>query len=133
VPLNAWFRFRRAVEDTPSILLLVEQESNAKTCASLVLRLRAEQPQWLATHEATEGKPQGPVRQRRMGTLSYSESWSCLLGGFAVRAERLRARVQPAQEITFAGAPPRTASGADGLGIFQTRTEWSYFNQPKTK
>ena len=42
VALNTWFRFRRAVEDTPSILLLVEQESNAKTCASLVLRLEAE-------------------------------------------------------------------------------------------
>jgi hypothetical protein len=42
VPLNAWFRFRRAVEDTPAILLLLEQESNAKTCASLVLRLDAE-------------------------------------------------------------------------------------------
>jgi len=25
VPLNAWFRFRRAVEDTPTILLLLEQ------------------------------------------------------------------------------------------------------------
>src|ERR1700723_1847920 len=25
VPLNAWFRFRRAVEDTPTILMLIEQ------------------------------------------------------------------------------------------------------------
>ncbi len=39
VPLNAWFRFRRAVEDTPTILMLLEQEPNAKTCASLVLRV----------------------------------------------------------------------------------------------
>ena len=39
VPLNAWFRFRRAVEDTPTILMLLEQEANAKTCASLVLRV----------------------------------------------------------------------------------------------
>ncbi len=39
VPLNAWFRFRRTVEDTPTILLLMAQESNAKTCASLVLGL----------------------------------------------------------------------------------------------
>ena len=38
VPLNAWFRFRRAVEDTSTVLLVLEQESNAKTCASLVLR-----------------------------------------------------------------------------------------------
>ena len=39
VPLNVWFRFRRAVEDSPTVLMLLEQESNAKTCASLVLRL----------------------------------------------------------------------------------------------
>src|SRR5271168_4029464 len=30
VPLDAWFRFRRAVEDTPTVLVLLEQESNAK-------------------------------------------------------------------------------------------------------
>src|SRR5260370_27951319 len=46
VPLNAWFRFRRAVEDTPTILLLLEQEPNAKTCASLVVRLEAGEAQW---------------------------------------------------------------------------------------
>src|SRR5438270_1135909 len=46
VPLNAWFRFRRAVEDTPTILLLLEQEPNAKTCASLVLRLEAGDARW---------------------------------------------------------------------------------------
>src|SRR5580658_4364277 len=39
IPLNVWFRLRRAVESTPTILLVLAQESNAKTCASLVLRL----------------------------------------------------------------------------------------------
>lgn len=46
VPLNVWFRFRRAVEDTPTIFLVVEQEPHAKTCASLVLRMRAEAARW---------------------------------------------------------------------------------------
>src|ERR1700681_3595557 len=49
VPLNAWFRFRRAVEDTPTILMLIEQEANAKTCASLVLWLEAEPARWATT------------------------------------------------------------------------------------
>jgi hypothetical protein len=40
VPLTSWFRFRRTVEPTDSVLLLIEQEPCAKTCASLVLRLR---------------------------------------------------------------------------------------------
>jgi hypothetical protein len=39
VPLTSWFRFRRAVEPTATVLLLIEQEPCAKTCASLVVRL----------------------------------------------------------------------------------------------
>jgi|SRR5450755_1181357 len=39
VPLTSWFRFRRAVEPTATVLLIVERESCAKTCASLVVRL----------------------------------------------------------------------------------------------
>ena len=41
IPLTSWFRFRRAVEPTLTVLLLVEQEPCAKTCASLVLRLQS--------------------------------------------------------------------------------------------
>ncbi len=43
VPLTSWFRFRRAVEPTATVLLLLEQEAWAKTCASLVLQLRSEE------------------------------------------------------------------------------------------
>ena len=42
IPLTSWFRFRRAVEPTATVLLLIEHEPCAKTCASLVLRMRAE-------------------------------------------------------------------------------------------
>lgn len=42
IPLTSWFRFRRAVEPTATVLLLIEQEPCAKTCASLVLRLQPE-------------------------------------------------------------------------------------------
>ncbi len=38
VPLTSWFRFRRAVENTRTALLLLEREANAKSCASLVLK-----------------------------------------------------------------------------------------------
>ena len=40
VPLTSWFRFRRAVEPTATVLLVVEREACAKTCASLVVRLQ---------------------------------------------------------------------------------------------
>ena len=42
VPLTSWFRFRRAVEPTATVLLVVEQEPCARTCASLVVRLERE-------------------------------------------------------------------------------------------
>jgi recombination protein RecA len=52
VPLNAWFRFRRAVEDTSTVLLVLEQESNAKTCASLVLRMSMKAAKWSDSTES---------------------------------------------------------------------------------
>ncbi len=80
VPLNVWFRFRRAVEDTPAILVVLEQESNAKTCASLVLELAAERAHWLST-------------QDRQAATPLWHSPSRLLDRFEVRAEILRSRV----------------------------------------
>jgi len=51
LPLYVWFRFRRAVEHTPTIFLVLEQESHAKSCASLVVQMEAGAAQWL---EATQ-------------------------------------------------------------------------------
>ena len=82
VPLHAWFRFRRAVEDTPTILMLVAQESNAKTCASLVLRLDAKPARW---SEAV-GTPVP-------GFAGYP--FARLLRGFQVCTEVVRSRIQP--------------------------------------
>jgi hypothetical protein len=74
VPLTSWFRFRRAVENTPTVLLLVEQAPSARTCASLVVELSASGLQ----------NVDGPSHAR-------------LLDGLQVRAEALRTpeRKQP--------------------------------------
>ena len=101
VPLNAWFRFRRAVEDTPTILMLIEQEPNAKTCASLVLRVGFEGARWV-----------GAARENRVGEFCCANSSACLLGGVGVRAEVVRSSVQP-----IGGG----AVGVDGsVGVFET-------------
>ncbi len=42
IPLTSWFRFRRAVENTPTILMVLARDSCAKTCASLVMQLSAD-------------------------------------------------------------------------------------------
>ena len=46
ISLTSWFRLRRAVEHTPTVLLSVSRQSNAKTCASLTLECRRERAAW---------------------------------------------------------------------------------------
>jgi recombination protein RecA len=46
IELSTWFRFRRAIENTPTILLLLTEESCAKSCASLVLRCQRSADNW---------------------------------------------------------------------------------------
>jgi hypothetical protein len=40
IPLTTWFRFRRVVEHTPTVLLAVERQSIAGSCSSLLIKLR---------------------------------------------------------------------------------------------
>lgn len=46
VPLAAWFRFQRTIENTPTILLLIGRESVAKSAAAVVLRSRLRRATW---------------------------------------------------------------------------------------
>ncbi len=41
IPLTTWFRFRRAVEHTPTVLLAIERQSIAGSCSSLLIKLGA--------------------------------------------------------------------------------------------
>ena len=42
VPLTSWFRFRRAVEHTPTALLVLEEEAFAKSASGLVLKMKSQ-------------------------------------------------------------------------------------------
>src|SRR5258708_13076201 len=42
IPLATWFRFRRAVEPTSTMLLTLEQQPIAGSCSSLVMKLQAD-------------------------------------------------------------------------------------------
>jgi recombination protein RecA len=118
VPLDSWFRFRRAVEDTPTILVLLSRESNAKTCASLVLNLQGRSIRW--------SKPASILG------VSDAKQVSCawLLDGLEVRAEVLRSRMQHPVESFAPGrfATPlhasRAASREETVAMFSTKTNW---------
>jgi recombination protein RecA len=76
INLSMWFRFRRAIENTPTILLLLGEESCAKSCASLVLRCQRRADNWsraaasvrtgIATFEGFE--VQGEVTRSRVSS-----------------------------------------------------------------
>jgi hypothetical protein len=46
ISLTSWFRLRRAVEHTPTVLLALARQPNAKTCASLTLECVRERTEW---------------------------------------------------------------------------------------
>lgn len=123
VPLNVWFRFRRAVEGTPTIFLVVEQEPHAKTCASLVLRMRTEVARW------SQAISDAPVS---------GQSHMYLFDGALLSAEVARSRVQPVGGIdgTSVYAGSAVANRVSETAIFETKTKWSYNGSPtelKTK
>jgi hypothetical protein len=130
VPLNAWFRFRRAVEDTPTILLLLEQEPNAKTCASLVLRLEAREAKWAEASPpvAQALMPVPPLTAPRIVRPLPGYPFAKLLQGFPVCANVVRSRIQIPHDnvVEFRG---RAISGCapahhTNRGIFETETVW---------
>ena len=49
IPLTTWFRFRRAVENTSTALVIVEQYPHAKSCASLVMDFAVKEANWSET------------------------------------------------------------------------------------
>ena len=114
VPLNVWFRFRRAVEDSSTILMLLEQESNAKTCASLVLRLGDGLVRWSMTADKDAAR-----------LLQYPSAR--LLDGFETRAEVLSCRMEPSSRSLGTEGMAAT-DAADQAGIFTSKALWGYFS-----
>jgi recombination protein RecA len=46
ISLTSWFRLRRAVEPTPTVLISLSLQPNARTCASLLIECRREAAAW---------------------------------------------------------------------------------------
>ncbi len=97
VPLTSWFRFRRAVEPTATVLLVVEQEPCAKTCASLVVCLQ--RTAVCASDTASPNETEFPgwkVLRRTEPSipLANAVSHAALLHGMQLRAEIVRSCMQ---------------------------------------
>lgn len=69
IPLSYWYRFRLALENTPTILALVEKDPIAKSCASLMLEMKRNKTTWIGApgfqllrEVELEAIPRKPVR-----------------------------------------------------------------------
>jgi hypothetical protein len=77
IPLASWFRFRRAIEHTPTALLVLEQQPIAGSCSSVLVKVSGARSQ-------VSGNP-----------LMHSElPHSELLDQFEITAELLRSRLE---------------------------------------
>jgi len=77
IPLASWFRFRRAIEHTPTALLVLEQQPIAGSCSSVLVKVSGAGSQ-------VSGHP-----------LMHSElPHSELLDQFEITAELLRSRLE---------------------------------------
>ena len=118
IPLDTWFRFRRAVENTRTVLLMLEQEANAKTCASLVLRLAPGRIHWSFIRKNENGRIQSG------GMLE--QPFARLFDGVDVRAEVVRSRVKPVIMLEFRGN--HLQAGTNGVkaqeAIFRASSAW---------
>jgi len=46
IPLVAWFRLRRAIENTPAILLVLSREPQVRQCAAALIEMRPRGAAW---------------------------------------------------------------------------------------
>ena len=89
IPLASWFRFRRAIEHTPTVVLVLEQQPIAGSCSSVLLRVSAVRAQ------VSEKKLSAVSSQLSENLLAHPElPRSELLDQFEIIAELLRSRLE---------------------------------------
>src|ERR1700730_9570024 len=88
IPLTSWFRFRRAIEHTPTALLVLEQQPIAGSCSSVLLKVSG------ASSQLSGKRLSAVSSQLSENRVSHSElPHSELLDQFEITAELLRSRL----------------------------------------
>ena len=123
IPLTTWFRFRRAIEHTPTILLVIGPQPIAGSCSSLLLQLRSiknsgASDNWKQPGSSREAAAwESPARQCRVEIENKNESrrdgipdavqitptHTQLLTGLDIHAELIRSRHdrKPTHSVAF--------------------------------
>jgi hypothetical protein len=97
IPLASWFRFRRAIEHTPTVLLVLEQQPIAGSCSSVLLKVSG------VRSKVSGKKPSAVSSQLSVTQLGHTE----LLDEFEITAELLRSRLDRKQPRSVVSFPSR--------------------------
>jgi RecA DNA recombination protein len=128
IPLASWFRFRRAVENTPTVLLVISQAPCARTCASLLLRLEKSSVLSRASSQLSAISPQldGLRNCNQEITVHNFPNHKKLAAGAAPAHARLLEGISIYMELERSRLdrkPPQSDR------CFQTSTRWCAGNQ----
>jgi recA bacterial DNA recombination protein len=112
IPLATWFRFRRAVEHTPTVLLAIERQSIAGSCSSLLIKMKSLKLPGggapLLASFAGSGNSNHPSTFQSQSQPTHAQ----LLTQLEISAELVRSRLER--------KPVRSAEIA-----FESRTAWA--------
>jgi recombination protein RecA len=89
IPLASWFRFRRAIEHTPTALLVLEQQPIAGSCSSVLVKVSGARSQVAGNGLSAVSSQLSENRASHL-ELPHSE----LLDQFEITAELLRSRLE---------------------------------------
>ncbi len=124
IPLTSWFRFRRAIEPAATVLLLVEQESCAKTCASLVVQLK---PEAVLGNNSAPVLTSGGCRIVAGRVTGVPENnvvgHAALLHGIRLHAEVVRSTIASSAKAAQSGSTQRKPAQSAGVN-FELRATW---------
>jgi recombination protein RecA len=114
IPLTSWFRFRRAVENTSTVLLVISRRSCAAACASLLLQLEGPLQASGPELQSLGCRVQASAEEQSYISSEFSKKIAArtlpahaeILEGLHIRAELLRSRFErkPVRSVTAAFA-----------------------------
>lgn len=107
IPLTTWFRFRRAVENKPTILLAIEQQPIAGSCSSLLLQLGPSKEEMVPANESAAERQKNADHGASRGLSHFPPAHAHLLTGLEMNAELIRSRLdrKPARSVIFKTKP----------------------------
>jgi hypothetical protein len=103
IPLASWFRFRRAIEHTPTVLLILEQQPIAGSCSSVLVKVTGKVS---GVRSQVSGKKLSAVSPQ---LSAYRSGQTELLDEFEITAELLRSRLDRKQPQSVVNFPSRAA------------------------